>query len=77
MYNTGFMATLSCCQQILLKMKPAGRDRIINMGAQSTTRGMPFAGAYCTSKAHVRALTKIIALEKGRILRIMQSFRGL
>ena len=35
------------------------------MGSQSATRGMPLAGAYCTSKAAVHTLTKIIALENG------------
>jgi len=65
MYNTNFMTALNCCQQILLKMKYAGWGRIINMGSQSATRGMPLAGAYCTSKAAVHTLTKIIALENG------------
>ena len=36
------------------------------MGSQSANRGMPLAGAYCTSKAAVHTLTKIIALENGR-----------
>jgi len=65
MYNTSFMAALNCCQQILFKMKRAGWGRIINMGSQSATRGMPLAGAYCTSRAAVYTLTKIIALENG------------
>ncbi len=65
MYNTNFMTTLNCCQQILIKMKRASWGRIINMGSQSATKGMPLAGAYCTSKAAVHTLTKIIALENG------------
>ena len=65
MYNTNFMTTLNCCQQILPVMKLAGWGRIINMGAQSAIRGMPLSGPYCTSKAAVHALTKIIALENG------------
>jgi 3-oxoacyl-[acyl-carrier protein] reductase len=65
MYNTNFMTTLNCCQQILHKMKLDGWGRIINMGSQSATRGMPLAGAYCTSKAAVHTLTRIIALENG------------
>ena len=65
LYNTSFMTALNCCQQILLKMKYAGWGRIINMGSQSATGGMPLAGAYCTSKAAVHTLTKIIALENG------------
>ena len=78
MYNTNFMTALNCCQQILLKMKHAGWGRIINMGSQSATRGMPLAGAYCTSKAAVHTLTKIIALEKMEaMLHVMQSCRGL
>ena len=63
MYNTNFMTALNCCQQILPKMKYAGWGRIINMGAQSAIRGMPLAGADCTSKAAIHTLTKIIALE--------------
>ena len=65
MYNTNFMTALNCCQQILPKMKHAGWGRIINMGSQAATIGMPLAGAYCTSKAAVHSLTKIIALENG------------
>jgi len=65
MYNTNFMTTLNCCQQILPKMKDVGYGRIVNMGSQSAIRGMPLAGAYCTSKAAVHTLTKIVALENG------------
>ena len=46
-------------------MKLAGWGRIINMGAQAATKGAPLAGAYCTSKAAVHTLTKVIALENG------------
>jgi NAD(P)-dependent dehydrogenase (short-subunit alcohol dehydrogenase family) len=65
MYNTNFMTTLNCCQQILPRMKLVGWGRILNMGARVATNGMPLAGAYCTSKIAVHALTKIIALENG------------
>ena len=44
-------------------MKLVGWGRIINMGAQAATGGMPLAGPYCTSKIAVHTLTKIIALE--------------
>ena len=66
MYNTNFMTALNCCQQILPRMKLVGWGRIINMGAQAATRGMPLAGPYCASKIAVHTLTKIIALESGR-----------
>ena len=66
MYNTNFMTTLNCCQQILPKMKLFGWGRIINMGAQAAINGMPLAGPYCTSKMAVHTLTKIIALENSR-----------
>ena len=66
MYNTNFMTALNCCQRILPKMKLVGWGRIINMGAQAATKGMPLAGPYCTSKIAVHALTKIIALENGK-----------
>ena len=59
------MTTLNCCQSILPQMKKFGWGRIINIGAQAAVRGMPLAGAYCTSKAAVHMLTKIIALENG------------
>ena len=65
MYNTNFMTALNCCQQILLKMKQGGWGRIVNMGAQAAVNGMPLSGPYCTSKAAVHMLTKIIALENG------------
>ena len=65
MYNTNFMTALNCCQQILPRMKLVGWGRIINMGAQVATKGMPLAGPYCTSKIAVHTLTKIIALENG------------
>ena len=65
MYNTNFMTTLNCCQQILPKMKRGGWGRIVNMGAQAAVNGMPLSGPYCTSKATVHMLTKIIALENG------------
>ena len=35
------------------------------MGSQSAVNGMPLSGPYCTSKAAVHMLTKIIALENG------------
>ena len=63
MYNTNFMTTLNCCQQILPPMKAAGFGRIINMGSQTAVRGMPLAGPYCSSKAAVHSLTQTIALE--------------
>ena len=65
MYNTNFMTTLNCCQKIIPKMKESRWGRIINIGAQSAVRGMPLAGAYCTSKSAVHTLTKIVALENG------------
>ena len=65
MYNTNFMTTLNCCQQILPKMRRCGWGRIVNMGAQAAVNGMPLSGPYCTSKAAVHMLTKIIALENG------------
>ena len=65
MYNTNFMTALNCCQQILPKMKQGGWGRIVNMGAQAAVNGMPLSGPYCTSKAAVHMLTKIIALENG------------
>ena len=65
MYNTNFMTTLNCCQQILPKMKMIGWGRIINMGSQAAIKGMPLAGPYCASKIAVHTLTKIIALENG------------
>ena len=65
MYNTNFMTTLNCCQQILPKMKVLGWGRIINMGSLAEIKGMPLAGPYCASKTAVHALTKIIALENG------------
>jgi 3-oxoacyl-[acyl-carrier protein] reductase len=65
MYNTNFITTLNCCQQILPKMRQNGWGRIVNMGAQVAVNGMPLSGPYCTSKAAVHMLTKIIALENG------------
>ena len=65
MYNTNFMTTLNCCQQILPRMKLVGWGRIINMGAHAATKGLPLAGPYCISKIAVHTLTKIIALESG------------
>ncbi len=65
MYNTNFMTTLNCCQQILPKMKQNDWGRIVNMGAQAAVKGMPLTGPYSTSKAAVHMLTKIIALENG------------
>ena len=63
MYNTNFMTALNCCQQILPIMKKQGFGRIINFGSQAAVQGMPLAGPYCTSKAALHMLTKIIALE--------------
>ena len=65
MYNSNFMTTLNCCQQILPKMKLIAWGRIVNMGAQTAIKGMPLAGPYCVSKMAVHTLTKIIALENG------------
>ena len=63
MYNTNFMTTLNCCQQILPFMKRSGWGKIINMGSQTAIRSMPLAGPYCASKAAVHSLTQTIALE--------------
>ena len=63
MYNTNFMTSLNCCQQILPHMKRSGWGRIINIGSQLAKRGIPLAGPYCASKLAVHSLTKIIALE--------------
>ena len=63
MYNTNFMTTLNCCQQILPHMKGVGWGRIINMGSQTAVRGMPLAGPYCASKSAVHSLTQTLALE--------------
>jgi len=65
MYNTNFITTLNCCQQILPRMKHIGWGRIINIGARAAINGMPLAGPYCISKMAVHMLTKIIALENG------------
>ena len=65
MYNTNFMTTLNCCQQILPKMKQNGWGRIVNIGAQAAVKGMPLTGPYCTSKTAIHMLTKTIALENG------------
>ena len=65
MYNTNFMTTLNCCQQILPKMKQNGWGRIVNIGAQAALKGMPLTGPYCASKTAVHMLTKTIALENG------------
>ena len=65
MYNTNFMTTLNCCQKILPRMKGRGWGRIVNIGSQSAVKGMPLAGAYCTSKVAVHMLTRAIALENG------------
>ena len=63
MYNTNFMTTLNCCQQILPHMKKNGWGRIINIGARSAVDSIPLAGPYCASKVAVHSLTKTIALE--------------
>jgi len=65
MYNTNFMTTLNCCQQILPIMKNSGWGRIINIGSQTAINGMPLAGPYCASKLAVHSLTTTIALENG------------
>ena len=63
MYNTNFMTTLNCCQQILPHMKACGWGKIINMGSQMAMSGLPLAGPYCASKLAVHSLTKTISLE--------------
>ena len=65
MYNTNFMTTLNCCQQILPLMKSRGFGRIINMGSRTAADAMPLAGPYCASKMAVHTLTKTVALENG------------
>ena len=65
MYNTNFMTALNCCQKILPRMKDRDWGRIVNIGSQSAVKGMPLAGAYCTSKVAVHMLTRAIALENG------------
>ena len=63
MYNTNFMTTLNCCQQILPIMKTNNFGKIINMGAKTALNGRPLSGAYCASKLAVHSLTQNIALE--------------
>lgn len=51
------------CQAAGKRMIPQGRGKIINISSQTGTVAIPLRAAYCSSKAGVDQLTRLLALE--------------
>jgi NAD(P)-dependent dehydrogenase (short-subunit alcohol dehydrogenase family) len=60
-HSVNLKATFFCCQQAALLMKKAGAGRIVNIASLGGIRPWPAYAHYCTSKAGVIMLTRVLA----------------
>lgn len=51
------------CQEVLPDFEAAGRGKIINVGSIFGNDGFPESGIYCSTKAALHMLTKVLALD--------------
>ena len=61
--DTNFWGTWNLCQATLPHLRAADRGRLIVVGSIAGFMGIPFRGAYCASKAALKALTDSLRLE--------------
>jgi NAD(P)-dependent dehydrogenase (short-subunit alcohol dehydrogenase family) len=62
---------LRCCQVVGPRMMAAGRGAIVNIASINGLLGMPGRAAYCSTKAGLLGLTRVLAVEwAGRGVRV-------
>lgn len=61
--NTNLKAPYLCARAVAPHMKAQGSGRVINVGSMLGLAALPDRAAYCSSKAAVMHLTKVLALE--------------
>src|SRR3989441_4250632 len=61
--NTNLKAPFLCCQAVGPQMKEQRSGRIINVASMLGLTALPERSAYCSSKAGLIQLTKVLALE--------------
>ncbi len=61
--DVNYMGTYMATRAVLPVMKRAGRGHIINVSSVAGTRGLPYMGAYCVTKAAQKSLTEALRIE--------------
>lgn len=61
--NTNLKAPYLCARAVSPHMKKEGFGRVINLGSMLGVAALPDRSAYCSSKAGVMQLTRVLALE--------------
>ena len=61
--DTNLKGTFLCCRAVGPRMVKRGWGRVINMGSMLSVIALPGRAPYCSSKAGVLNLTKVLALE--------------
>lgn len=61
--DTNLKGTFFCCRTVGPRMVKRGWGRVINMGSMLSVIALPGRAPYCSSKAGVMNLTKVLALE--------------
>lgn len=61
--NVNLRGLFFCCQAVGKVMIRQKRGKIINISSQTGSVGLPQRAAYCSSKAGVNLLTKVLAIE--------------
>lgn len=61
--NTNLKAPYLCARAVSPHMKSEGFGRVINLGSMLGVAALPDRSAYCSSKAGVMQLTRVLALE--------------
>lgn len=64
-FTINVVGSLRLCQAGIPHLKRQRSGRIVNVGSLFADQPVPEAGAYCVSKAAVRSLSEVLALELG------------
>jgi len=62
-YETNVLATVASFEPFVASMRARGRGRLVGISSVAGVRGLPGAGAYCSSKAAVRAYCESLRVE--------------
>jgi NAD(P)-dependent dehydrogenase (short-subunit alcohol dehydrogenase family) len=61
--ETNLLGSLRVCQAVLPIMRKQGSGKIIQISSLAGRIGIPFQGAYCTSKFAIEGLTEALSME--------------
>ena len=61
--ETNLLGPLRVCQAVLPAMRKQGRGRIIQISSLGARVGIPFQGAYCTSKFALEGMSEALSIE--------------